>query len=270
MTSLGTLGTPNERVFFNEELANDINDPGIVVGWGRTNTSTPGTSPTAFIWTDEAGIRPIDGLAGLVSSANAINSVGQVVGYCGTEGFHATRTAFFWDDDSGVQLLPLLGDDAAGASSLAFDINDLGDIVGGVFFNEAPTQYAVLWRNGEVTDLGNLGVDIAWANAINDGGVIVGWSYAQDAFGDSEQHAFVWDEEHGMRDLNDLIDPPFSVELSLAIDINNSGWILATGEHGNGVYLLKPVPEPRSVALSLSAVLCLSFFLRVRHLWILG
>ena len=41
---------------------------------------------------------------------------------------------------------------------------------------------------------------------------------------------------------------------------------MATGKGGDRIYLLKPVPEPRAVALSLSAVFCLSFFLRVRHL----
>jgi probable HAF family extracellular repeat protein len=244
-------------MFFNVESANDISDQGVVVGRGQAD------SDMAFIWTEEGGIRPIDGLPEPVSSANAINNRGQIVGCCGTEGFNATRAAFLWDDDSGAQLLPLLGSDPAETSSDAWDINDRGDIVGGVFSEAGPPQYAVLWHNGEATDLGNLGVDIAWASAINDSGVIVGFSYAQDAFGDSEGHAFVWDEEHGMRDLNQLIDPPFSVELSNAVDINNDGWILATSL-GSRIYLLKPVPEPGSTVLFLSAVSCLSLRFRVR------
>lgn len=262
MTSLGSLDPSRPRMLFTDERANDVNDQGVVVGWGRAHYYVP----TAFVWTEEAGIRPIDGLADLVSNANAINSDGQVVGWCAARSSIARQNAFLWDSDSGVQSLPLLGDAAMQTDSYAYDINDLGDIIGGIYFLGEDSRHAVLWRDGDVIDLGNLGVDFAWANAINDRGVIVGHCDIVDATGDPGSHAFIWDQQHGMRDLNDLIEPMPDTVLFEALDINNNGWILATAGYADPVYLLKPVPEPSCTALLISVVLCLSLFFRARRM----
>ena len=55
-----------------------------------------------------------------------------------------------------------------------------------------------------------------------------------------------------MVDLNTLIDPTLGITLTGAVDINNSGQIVANGNYaspGVHAFLLTPVPEPGTTAL---------------------
>lgn len=65
------------------------------------------------------------------------------------------------------------------------------------------------------------------ANAINDNGVVVGWSLT--AIG--PQHAFRWTAEAGMRDLGTI---PTSHE-SVALDVNNRGEIVGYATWADGI-----------------------------------
>jgi probable HAF family extracellular repeat protein len=133
-----------------------------------------------------------------------------------------------------------------GASfSEALAINGRGDIAGWSGWEEGRAN-AVLWRDGEIVDLGTLGGPMARAWGINDRGQVVG--EAQTA--DGEFHAFLW-EDGVMRALtsepfnrafainrrgevvghyqfqqflwrDDVLTP---LELSSALDINNRGKI---------------------------------------------
>ena len=63
-----------------------------------------------------------------------------------------------------------------GATSEAFDVNNLGDVVG-TAATAAGQSHAFLFRNGRMVDLGTLaGGTASQASAISDGGVIVGTS----------------------------------------------------------------------------------------------
>jgi len=109
--------------------------------------------------------------------------------------------------------------------SLAFDINDRGQVVGrsGMWGPGCDTGWcnAVLWENGTVTDLGMLdGDDFSEARAINNQGEIVGLSSSWD----SGQHAVLW--KNGT--VTDLGVPLWGDSAS-ASGINERGQIIGAG-----------------------------------------
>ncbi len=82
---------------------------------------------------------------------------------------------------------------------------------------------AFLWRNGRMTDLGNLGVT-SHAFSINNHGQIVGNSRVDD----TTIHAFLW-EDGEMVDLNDLVSPHSDVVLTDFETISDNGEIIGGG-----------------------------------------
>jgi probable HAF family extracellular repeat protein len=119
-----------------------------------------------------------------------------------------------------IELGTLPGD----VQSLAFDINNPGQIVGrsGNWDPGCETGKctAVLWDNGTITDLGMLpGDDYSEARAINNQGKIVGLSGTSTGV-----HAVLW--ENGT--ITDLGMPPWD-DSALASGINERGQIIGAG-----------------------------------------
>jgi probable HAF family extracellular repeat protein len=105
-----------------------------------------------------------------------------------------------------------------GGYSVAGDINNGGQVVGGSF-TTSMNWHAFLWdmANG-MTDLGTLpGHTVSGASGINDYGVIVGSSGT-----DTSQQAFIWDISEGMRPLAGISES----EITSATYINNRGQVL--------------------------------------------
>jgi probable HAF family extracellular repeat protein len=90
---------------------------------------------------------------------------------------------------------------------------------------------AFFWANGKMQDLRTLGNGSdAMAQFINEQGQVVGWSYTGEAGkcilpGPTPvpltTHSFIWDEEHGMRDLGTL-----GGTCTIATGINDSGVVV--------------------------------------------
>jgi probable HAF family extracellular repeat protein len=125
-TNLGNLGGK----LINAATA--INDKGQVVG----TSSLPGDKANpAFLWTEATGMQNI-GTVGKDKSAvpgpfGGINNIGQVVGQS-CLGYAATGTcrAFLWQDNVMTDLNTLIRADSPLYLVFAFQINDVGEIVG--------------------------------------------------------------------------------------------------------------------------------------------
>jgi probable HAF family extracellular repeat protein len=99
-----------------------------------------------------------------------------------------------------------------------------------------------------MADLGTLGGINSEAMGLNDLGQIVG--YSETSSGNT--HAFLWENGHGMQDLNNLIPAGSGWELLRALGINKDGQIVGAGKRdtdGDGVldavhaFLLMPIKE---------------------------
>jgi probable HAF family extracellular repeat protein len=217
MQDLGTLGGPNAS-------AGGMNEVGdVTVGGSDTGIPDPlgedacgfGTFQTclSFIWHN--GRRTlIPTLGGNNNDVNTIDNRGRVLAFAETTAHDPTCIApqvlgygaFIWDPDKGGihRLPPLTGDSV----SVAFSMNNAGQAVGysggcgkglGDFLS---AFHAVRWQNGIPTDLGNLGGTIVNTGfGINNRGQVAGVSALP---GNTIAHAFLWDEEGGMRDLGTL------------------------------------------------------------------
>jgi probable HAF family extracellular repeat protein len=108
--------------------------------------------------------------------------------------------------------------DPLGSYSIAYGINNLGQVVG--VYQTASGQRAFLWTaSGGMRNLGTMSGGIySSARCINDSGQVVGWSST--IFG-QEDHAFLWTTEGGMIDLGTL-----GGTISHAYGINDSGYVV--------------------------------------------
>jgi probable HAF family extracellular repeat protein len=224
---LGTLGGPNSNVTWNVK-----NDRGVIVGIAQTDTPDPlgeywsssaffpGPNNIGFIclgfrWEDGV-MTALPTLGGNNGFATGANNHGRIVGWAENTCHDSTcvppqvlqfRPVVWGPRPSEIQQLPLISGDTSGAATA---INDPGQVVGiSGICDQAIGRYtaahAVLWQNGTVTDIGNLGA--LWWNtptAINQRGDIAGFD-GDPAFPEGDiLHAFIWTKSDGIRELNAL------------------------------------------------------------------
>jgi probable HAF family extracellular repeat protein len=231
ITDLGTLGGPisNSSVTWNVK-----NTEGIIVGISQTLTPEPlgewwssfafyggpnniGFINLGFVW-EQGQMRGLPTFPGGNNGfATGANNLGQVVGWA-ENGVHDPMCCCHqvlqfrpavWELGPPDQIhdLPLITGDTSGAATA---INDNGQIVGisGICdqaLGRHTARHAVLWENGGVTDIGNLGAN--WWNtptAINQHGDVVGFD-GDPAFVEGDiLHAFIWTKDDGIRALRPL------------------------------------------------------------------
>ncbi len=228
LSNLGTLGGPNSSVTWNVK-----NTAGIIVGISQTADpqllgeswssaafySTPnnvGYINLGFVW-QQGQMRGLPNFPGGNNGfATGANNLGQVVGWA-ENGVHDTtccctqvlqfRPAMWTLGPDQIHELPLIPGDTSGAATA---INDNGQIVGisGICdqaVGRHTAKHAVLWENGGVTDIGNLGAQ--WWNtptAINQHGDVVGFA-GDPAFVEGNiLHAFIWTKDNGIKALKPL------------------------------------------------------------------
>jgi probable HAF family extracellular repeat protein len=234
ITDLDTLGGPNSSVTWNVK-----NTEGIIVGISQTADPEPngelwssfnfygppyrsGFINLGFVW--EGG--PMRGLPNFPGGNNGFatgaNNLRQAVGWaengvhdptccCQSEPGHQVlqfRPAVWTlGPPDQIHELPVIPGDTSGAATA---INDNGQIVGisGICdqaVGRHTAKHAVLWENGQVIDLGNLGAQ--WWNtptAINQRGDIVGFAGDPNFVEGDILHAFMWTREDGIRHLKPL------------------------------------------------------------------
>jgi probable HAF family extracellular repeat protein len=226
---LGTLGGPNSSVTWNVK-----NTDGIIVGISQTADPEPlgewwssfafyggpnniGFIYLGFVW-EQGQMRGLPNFPGGNNGfATGANNLGQVVGWAENDVHDAACVSpqvlqfrpAVWElgPPDQIEDLPLIPGDSSGAATA---INDNGQIVGisGICdqaVGRHTARHAVLWENGGVIDLGNLGAQ--WWNtptAINQRGDVVGFA-GDPAFVEGDiVHAFMWTREDGIRPLKPL------------------------------------------------------------------
>jgi probable HAF family extracellular repeat protein len=213
--------------------------PGVVVGGSSTttipnpNTGLPTVDP--FLWHNGKMV-DLGTLGGTNGFAQCANNRLQIIGQSSVaaspaacnfpavepEGAGPGCHAFFWENGVMTDLGTLGGD-----NSEALWLNEAGAVVGsadllGPFGNQP--HDAVIWINSKIHDLGTVSGDAcSRSRAINATGRVVGGSSDCHNF----LHAFVWDEDTGMVDLNTAIAPGSGFQLTNAFNINDRGEILA-------------------------------------------
>jgi probable HAF family extracellular repeat protein len=221
MRDLGTLGGP-------DSLTEAMNERGQIVGTSYTSsipnsdTGVPTIEP--FIWND-GDMVDIGTFGGTIGVANFINNRGTVVGWsnlAGNQRYHP----FLWDQGVITDLGTLGGDSAE-----ALWINDVDDVAGISDLADG-THHALFWRKGSMTDLGTVGGDpCSNGYSINLDGQVVGNS--TDCHG-TVLHAFVWDREHPITDLNSLVFPASNIRITDPYTVNDRGEIAAAGHLPDG------------------------------------
>jgi probable HAF family extracellular repeat protein len=158
-------------------------------------------------------------------AANAINNSGQIVG---TSYTNFLPEALLLSRGS-VTKLGALG----GSASLAYDINDNGQVVGSAATGPTDPKvgavgHAFLWQNSVMADLGTLGGPNSVAYAINNAGQVVGAADTAERYpnGSFVRHAFLW-QNGVMTDLGTL-----GGQASEARDINASGQVVGYADTG--------------------------------------
>jgi probable HAF family extracellular repeat protein len=210
MTDLGTLGGPNADAGYRP------NDSGNVGGASETGTVDPhaenfcgyGTDliclPIVW-WNDIKKMTPLPTLGGNNGWAAGINDQNEVAGVAENTTREPTCVLpqvfqfkpVTWTGGE-VHELPTFPGDRVG---MAWGINYWGQATG--YSGNCTTAFhALLWQDGRVTDLGNLGGKMNNAGEdINNHGQVVGYS---DVPSDTTMHGFLWQKSTGMIDLGTL------------------------------------------------------------------
>jgi probable HAF family extracellular repeat protein len=260
------LGGPNSG-------AGGVNQFGQAIVGAETSSKDPnnenfcgygtGLQCVVFLWQNGV-ITQLPTLGGVNAGYGSINNRGEVAGFAenstrdpkcpsgvalnGSGPQVLDYEPVIWGPGQGqIRQLSLPAGDTVG---VAFWINDNGQAVGmsGTCANTqlpglAAAPHAVLWENGTVTDLGNLGgtanpallgVGNA-AFAINNRGQAVGTSALT---GNTIHHAFLWAWETGMRDLGTL--PGDAV--SAGLGINSKGDVIGNSVSPPGPPMGNPRP----------------------------
>ncbi len=221
--------------------ATGINNNGIVSGQAEDSSHFR----RAVTW--QGGSLSLLPLAeeGFETNAFGINAAGQVAGVAG-QYLPCIGGGVSWGGQAVVWPGPLtLGSLGYGSMSQALAVNDLGQAAGwadrsdsycgGGDSRDGVGIAAVLFDNGAVVDLGDLGGFYSEANALNNNGQVVG--RASDGL---DYRAFLW-ENGVMTNLNDLVDPAQGLHLSSAVGINERGQIVCNDAWLGQAVLLTPI-----------------------------
>jgi probable HAF family extracellular repeat protein len=227
VTDLGTLGGPNSSVTWSVKA-----NSGIIAGISQTATPDPlgeawssaafypGASGTGYInlgfaW-EKGLMRALPTLGGNNGFATGANSRGQIVGWAENSVHDSTcvppqqlqfRPVVYGPKPSQIAELPLPAGDTSGAATA---INEQAQVVGisGICdqaVGRHTAKHALLWDNGKIVDLGNLGAP--WWNTptnINQRGDVVGFA-GDPAFPEGDiLHAFIWTTKAGIKPLGAL------------------------------------------------------------------
>jgi probable HAF family extracellular repeat protein len=231
MTDLGALPAKNNSA------AGSINARGWATGQSQSSVIDPIQGIPQFravLW-KEGQIFDVGTPSGGIGALGIyVNDSGQVVGLFDNStpdpfslfGLGVQMRTFVWENGVSRDIGTLGGPDALPGASCSGQPHNV--IVGQSYINGTPnvstgmpTLDPFLWKNGVMTDLGNLGGTISAAQCINGAGHVIGLSTLA---GDAKNHAFLW-ADGVMTDLGTL-----GGDNSEAIWINDAGEVAGSAD----------------------------------------
>lgn len=231
-------------------IAVDINDAGVVVGYGWDASGMQTGERHVLRWQNgevtDLSVLPDGSLQS--ASVEAINASGVIAGWAGRLGYGAHAAVWI---DGVMSYLP--DQHPSVLWSMAWDVNDLGQVVGNVQTDAG--NVAAIWRDGELEildlQLGDVG---SRAHSINNKGQVL-----IDVFSYWINKTYMRDQDGTLYDLSELTGLP----LIGTSAINDAGQILAMTTSGEHV-LLTPVPEPGMLSLMFGGLLFTGWAARAR------
>lgn len=262
--------------FLRSGLAGDVSASGQIIVGAMANENN---DSEAYVWTSETGAVGIGDLPGgeFDSAAVGVSADGRVV--IGNSSSAMGREAFRWTALTGMTTLGQL---PSGLPGFATAISSDGSTIAGWGYlnfdgmvGTEPVAFRWTESNG-MQPLGDLpGGEVAsFANAVSaDGSIVLGTSWALPLDERHNFRAFVWDNSHGMRDLQDvLIEHGLAAELAdwqlvEAWGISDDGRsIVGAGINPDGIqeaWLVRldhPLNIPEPSAFLLGAISLAAFF----------
>ncbi|HEY6249593.1 MAG TPA: hypothetical protein VI685_06505 [Candidatus Angelobacter sp.] len=248
MSALPTLGGNNGS-------ASDINNRGQIAGTAETTVADSGCPASApmhtilpVIW-EEGKAQPLPTVGGDPDGvAFAINARGQVVGESGI--CAGALHAILWERGTAIPLPDI------GGGALAQGMNDRDQIVGTIGSTDGTTEFAALWQNRVLTNLGTLPGDFAAiATGINNRGQVVGSTLDS---GFNWSHGFIW-QDGVMTDLNTLFPAESNLFATMANKINEHGQIsgmatVLSGPHAGDIHAFLATPVDERVETSIADI----------------
>ncbi|TCB88645.1 hypothetical protein E0H26_28410 [Micromonospora zingiberis] len=196
---LTDLGKPGET-----STANAVNERGVVVGTSENR---------AVMWRNGSMSILVEATEAGPAMAYGVNDRDEVIGVRYLPTSYMYGQGFVWRNGRFVDLPGLGGD------SYPVQINNRGDIVGFVEYDDGASTDAALWRNGLLTVIQPPGAVVSMAHAVNDRGQVLG---SMKTITDSWHH-FLWDNGV-LTDLGDLN----------TVGINNRGEVAANPDREPG------------------------------------
>jgi len=201
-----------------DSFGRDVNNKGQVVGLAYNLNG----SARAFLYKD-ALMTDIGTLGGDFSAAYALNDKGEIAGVATQAG--GAQRAFIYR----VGLMSDLGT-LGGSHSAAYGINELRQVVGCSTTTGDTEQLGFIHQAGAMAALPSLGGNESCALGINRNGAVVG--YSTDPVS-SDPRGVLWQPGGPAIDLNARLEAKTGKNwvITEAHAINDSGLIIATGEH---------------------------------------
>ena len=199
-------------------------DGSVIAGFGSSAASTAqcGICQEAFRWTAATGIVGLGDLPGgdFDSRAAGISGDGRIIVGAGTS---AAGTAPVMWDESGIHSLGYLPQGSFPLQGWANAANFDGSVIVGVSSSVNGTTEAFKWTAAGMIGLGDLPggpfQSQAWALS-DDGQIVVGQGTTEGGiFGAGQSTAFIWDAQHGIRDLKQVLT-------DAGLDL--TGWLLTS------------------------------------------
>ncbi|MCI0630412.1 MAG: DUF3466 family protein [Phycisphaerales bacterium] len=218
-----------------------VNDGGVAVGYVQicNCSNSQGTLQIPYVWDAANGARSLS--VPNAKGAARINSNGLIVGWTGS---WSMPDSYMYNLNANTYTIMSTQFAEPNAQTTAVDVNDNNVVVGWRKNSTGSISWGYTWTPGESPTLLPLPPEGFQPHlrptSINNDGVIVGSIYTPIA----TQLAFVYDAEHGVRELSTLTNEPAGFTLMTATAINDNGWIVGYGYGGGGMYksfVLQPI-----------------------------